>query len=118
MYLQTHTVVGTADGSGNVTVYLGPVNGLVVRFTYTETTATSADYTVTGETSGVTVLAAKTSVTATTSYVLGQDLTGPTATNPYAMGVPIAGERLKIVCANVTATKDVTFTAHVWGGAA
>jgi hypothetical protein len=117
MNLQVHTVTGSVDGSGDGTFYIGPVNGLVMAIIYTETTATAATFVVTGETTDVAVLPSQAGVAATTHYAIGHDLTGPAAANPYAAGVPIASERLKVVCSAVTASKAVTFTALVWGGA-
>jgi hypothetical protein len=113
MHLNSYSVESTAGGTGASTVYVGPVHGSVVRVQYTLGTDTTRTFTITGDTTGCTVLPTQTAVTANTSYVV--TATGTGASSSWAVGYPVAGENLKIVTSSGTDTKTVTFTVYVWG---
>lgn len=103
------------DSSGNATAYLShgnnrPPNGFIVCIKYTPGTIdTGADLTITGEVSGIPVLAKSDAGTSTVFYyprALANAVSdGAEATNSSEF-IPIKEERIKVVVAQGGSTKS------------
>lgn len=118
MHAERHSVTVTADASGDGTNYTPVVTGRIINVIYTKNNyADTVDFTITGETSGVTIWS-ESNVTATKTCAPRQ-ATHSTAgvASLYAAGgtavqdhVYIANERVKIVVAQAGNVTSGTFT--------
>lgn len=120
-YVRRIVVDVTTDGSGNATAYSSDViNGLIhsIRLVADGTSPfdNTADITITGETTGLPVLAITNQNSSGTFYPRAGTVDGSNAASLYAAGgaavndkVALADERLKIVVAQGGATKSGRF---------
>lgn len=106
-----HSVALISDASGNQTTYTNVVNGRILAIRYvpdgTNPLATGADFTITGETTGIPIITITNIGTSAVSFAPRMPTCGLTGTaSLYAAGglgvedvIPIANERIKIVMA-------------------
>lgn len=120
--IQRHVVTVTTDGSGDGTGYTDvPVYGLVHAVRYVKTDyADGIDVTITGDLSGIAVLAVS-NMNATATYLPRfATVDNAAAASLYAAGgepvedrIPVAMERIKVVVAAGGATRTGAFHLFV-----
>jgi len=123
MFTQKHTVPITVDADGDATAYTNVLNGRLINIIYTKTDfANGVDFTITGETTGLSLWAEDSVDAAKTisprqpahsqaGVALLYAAAGEAVTNPICM----ASERVKIVVANGGVSKSGTFDVIVAG---
>lgn len=121
-FAKSYSVSATTNGSGDATVYTdGPVNGRIAQIIYTadgtSPFASTVDFTITGNTTGQSILAV-TNVSASTTYAPRIATCSTAGANSlYAAGgtavndlIAVADEKIKIVVAQGGSAKVGTFT--------
>jgi len=119
----SYTQTITTNGSGAATVYFGSsIAGRVVAIKYepgSSQIATGADLTITGETSGVPILAKTDAGTATVWYfpktVVTESSDASSATDAFT-DVYVFGERIKLAVAQGGDTKTGSMTIYTEEG--
>lgn len=125
MHLTCYTVAVTTDSSGDATRYTAPATGFVRAIRYVPHGSTpldtNADVTVTGNTSGIAIIAVTNiGTSALNLYPRAATVTTANAAALYAAGgtavndlIPVADEAIKLVVAQGADTKSGTFYIYV-----
>lgn len=123
-YVQREVVDITTDAGGDGTGYTGVVTGRVLAIRYvadgTNPYANTADFTVTAEASGLSVVTVTNESGSNTYYPRAATVSTANAAALYAAGgtavndcIPVAQERVKIVVAQGGNTKTGRFHVYI-----